>query len=219
MNEIPGISVSFDNIFNNPTLVSPNSVYTLPFYETRETLFDTESYEAFLHNALSRFRNSETYRHYKAFLMDIGLNRCQFMGNITSDMTTLEMHHNMLTIFDIAIIITEHILNTVGYISTFDLVMLLKKEHKEHHIQLVMLSKTPHQLYHNNDNFFIHPNMCIGDWMTFLKEYSTGITQDIAYKLVFNINQAIQKQGSDDGGLLLARDQIMSWNNYNSYFR
>ena len=35
------------------------------------------------------------------------------------------MHHNIINIHDIAYIITEHILNTVGKITTFDLVELL----------------------------------------------------------------------------------------------
>lgn len=216
-NQIPGISLT--SIYNNPALVSPNSSFILPFYETRETLFDTETYEDFLKNAISRFRKSRTYKHYKSFLMNLGLDRCQFMGNITSEMATIEMHHNMLTIFDIALIITEHILNTQGMISTFDLVMLLKQEHKNHRVQLTMLCKTAHQLYTNTDDIFIHPSMCIGNWMEFLNRYSTGITQDIAYKLVFYLNDAIKNDGSNDNGLLEARDKIMEWNKFNQCFR
>ena len=103
MNKFPDINVVND--FNNPILVSPNSYTVLPFYQTRETLFDTESYNAFLVNAIRRFRNSKTYKHYKGFLINLGLDRCQFHGNITNEMATIEMHHNIINIHDIIFII------------------------------------------------------------------------------------------------------------------
>jgi hypothetical protein len=117
----------------------------------------------------------------------------------------------MLTIFDIALIITEHTLNTYGRISTFDLVELLKSEHRNNRVQLVMLSLTPHQLYHNNPDFFIHPKMCFGNWPAFLEKYKNGITVDIAYKLISYLNKAIVKNESDDNDLLILRDQILDW--------
>ena len=126
-------------------------------------------------------------------------------------MATIEMHHNMLTIFDIAVIITEHMLNTYGYITTFDLVNLLKKEHKNNRIQLVMLSLTSHQLYHNSQDFFIHPDMCFGNWQSFLEEYHDGITQDIAYKILYYLNRSIDEGESNDNGLLDLREKIYDW--------
>ena len=110
----------------NPTWQSPNSPFEISFAQTRESLMDIEVFKSFLDNAISRFRHSRTYKHYKAHLMEMGLNRCQFQGNIKSDidqeMATIEMHHNILTIFDVALIITEHMLNVQGATTTFDLV-------------------------------------------------------------------------------------------------
>lgn len=197
----------------NPTLASPSSEYMLPFYQTRESLLDVEVYKNFLNNAIARFRHSRTYKNYKANLYNLGLNHCQVHSNLTSDMVDIEMHHMILTIFDIAHIITEHMINTTGYISTFDLVYLLKQEHKQNHIALVMLSKTPHQIYHNEPMFFIHPNMCIGDWKTFLDTYRYGITQNIAFKLMQYFKEAAEKDKSDDNGYLELRDEILDWSN------
>ena len=93
--------------------------------------------------------------------MDLGLDRCQFHSALKSSenkeekMVDLEMHHAILTIFDIALIITEHVLNTTGYITTFDLIHILKWVHKNNMVGVVMLSKTAHQLYHNTNEFFI----------------------------------------------------------------
>ena len=211
-NDIPGVD-SINNL--NPTLTSPYSPYELPFYQTRDTLINTDTYRDFLNNAISRFRRTRTYSNYKGFLIGLGLDRCQVHGNINMEMATIEMHHNMINIMDISIIITEHVINTRGYISTFDLITLLKEEHKSHNIQLIMLSLTPHQLYHNADGFFIHPDNCIGNWYRFLEKYNKGITLDIAYKILYFINTAISKGSSDDNNLLSIRKKIIDWSELN----
>lgn len=215
-NQFPDIDV--ENGFENPTLTSPNSYLQLSFYLTRDSAIDVETYKRFLDNAISRFRRSKRYKNYKGFLIGLGLDRCQFHGNITNEQATIEMHHNMLTIFDIAVIITEHVLNTRGYISTFDLVQLLKQEHTSHRVQLVMLSLTPHQLYHNNPDFFIHPKMCFGNWVEFLNIYNTGLTQDIAYKLLFYLKRAEEMGESDDKNLLDLRKTILDWSHLNNQY-
>ena len=201
---------------DNPTLASPNALYTLPFYHTRETL-DPENYKRFLDSTIYRFRKSITYKHYKGALMELGMDHCQVTKNISADMATIEMHHNMLTIFDIALILSEYTLNTVGRISSFDLVQLLKEEHKANRIQLVMLALTPHQLYHNDDGLFIHPNQCFGKWWEFLEMYHSGITQDVAFKILRYLKQAIAEGGSNDGGLLDLYDKMLDWSENNGY--
>ena len=214
-NEFPNIQASFDQ-YNNACITSPSCHYVIPFYQTRDSLMDIETYKRFLDNAISRFRKSRTYSGYKGYLLnEINMDRCQFMSNINADMASIEMHHNMLTIYDIAVIITEHILNTVGFITTFDLVQLLKEEHKSNRIQLVMLSLTAHQLYHNSPDFYIHPSMCFGDWNAFLCKYSSGITMEIAFKILFYIKKALEVGGSDDSGLLKVRDEIINWSELN----
>lgn len=205
------------DINNNPTITSPNACYDLKFYQTRETLMDTEEYSAFLKNAVSNFRHSRTYRHYKEFLYTNGIDHCQFFGNIHKDMVSgkLEMHHSIITIFDIAYIICEHVLNTVGSITTFQLAELIRQEHIEHRIPLCMLSLTPHQLYHNEDDFYISPNMVnLFKWDEFLYKYRYGISQDIAFKILFYLKRAIDEEGlSNDNKLLNLRNNIISWSN------
>lgn len=210
-NNIPGIE---SNGIYNPTLSSPYSTYELPFYQTRETLTDPEVYRSFLYSGIRSFRKSRTYKNYKAFLMDLGMDRCHVHGNINSEMATLEMHHNIITILDIALIITEHTINTKGIISSFDLTTMLKSEHINHRIPVVMLSLTPHQLYHNEEGLFIHPDACIGNWVEFLEKYYDGITYDIATKIYYYTNNAIMKGISDDSDLLQVRDRIFNWRDY-----
>lgn len=214
-NPVPGIETYQENA--NPVLASPNSSYTISFYQTRDTLMDIDTYRNFLKNCEARFRHSITYNNYKAHLIDIGLNRCQVHGYITSDMegVSLEMHHAILTLFDICLLISEHKLNTIGYITSFDIVEALKEEHKENNIALVMLSKTPHQIYHSDpSNFYIHPKMCFGNWPRLIEKYKLGLTQDVAFKLLYYLKKAIEIDGTTDNGLLDLREKIKEWSGY-----
>ena len=196
---IPDISQYNDY---NPTLFSSNAEFDLPFAQTKESLLDAELYKNFLQNAISRFRHSRTYKHYKAHLMQLGLNRCQVYSNISSsedaNMATIEMHHNILT---------------------FDICELLKNEHINHRVCTVMLSKTAHQKVHNDKNFIIPPSMCFGDWVSFLSLYRTGITRDIAFKLIYYLDKCIHSnnQLSDvTKKQLELRDWIIQWSDYNN---
>lgn len=214
-NPVPGIESYQENA--NPVLSSPNSVYAISFYQTRDTLMDIDTYRVFLKNCESRFRHSVTYTNYKGYLIDIGMNRCQVHGYITSDMegVSIEMHHAILTLFDICLLITEHMLNTVGYVTTFDVVQALKEEHKANNIALVMLSKTPHQMYHaESSQFFIHPSMCFGNWPKLLEKYKLGLTQDVAFKVLYYLKKAIETEGTTDNGLLNLREKIKEWSGY-----
>ena len=213
-NEFPDISM-YDN-GNNPTIYSPNSPIHLPFYQDKETLSDIDSYKRFLDNAISRFRHTRTYKNYKSYLMNLGVDHCQFYGNINSDMADIEMNHCIITIFDIALIITEHIINTVGRISTFDLIVLLKEAHKNNLVPIIMMCTTVHQLYHDDPNFYVAPNQIFGKWWALLDKYKYGITQEIAVKLLYYIRKAMDEPDSDDNDLLKLRDNILDWSKFNN---
>ena len=114
MQKIINNSLTFPDIFvsdtdNNPCIFSPNAIYSIFMFQTRDTLFaDTDTFGRFINNAIKNFRASEAYTHYKAHLFDLGMTRCQMLGNIDVTMFEkkggIEMHHNGITIFDIALI-------------------------------------------------------------------------------------------------------------------
>lgn len=211
MKNLPGIDSEYCQ--GNPTVSSYSCPFEISFYQTRETLNNPETYNSFLTSAITTFRRSRVYKNYKGFLMGLGLNRCQVHGNINEEMATIEMHHHILTIRDIALILCEHTLSTKGYISTFDLVYLLREVHTKHEVCLVMLSLTPHQVYHNEDLLNIHPNQCVGKWIDFLYNYKEGISMDIATKLYYTISEFIREGESTDNNLLELREQILRWSN------
>lgn len=206
----------------NPVIKSPNSIYELTYYQTKETL-DIENYKMFLDNTVAAFRHSIFYTQYKEYLYNLGLNVCQVLG-ISSDMATVEMHHNFLNIHDIAYIICEHILNTVGKINSFQLIHLLKEEHRENRVPIVMLSKTAHQLFHNNKNFTIPAQMCFGFWTELLMKYNKGISLELGNKIIYYINNTLEYKESNytdipDNDLLNTRSKIAEWGAYNEYSR
>lgn len=200
-----------------PYLSFPGAEYPLLFYQTRETLADIDRYKAFLDNCIHRFRKSRAYKGYKAYLMMMGLNRCQINGNIQDGMANIEMHHNFLNIFDITILISQHILNTVGRCTTFDIISLLIQEHKNNNIPIVMLSETTHQLYHDNPDFYIPISMTFGQWWNLLIKYRYGITLDIAYKVINYIKKCQNNNELKDIGFYQLSNTIKSWGDYNEY--
>lgn len=207
---IPGIVGYMDN--DNPTISSPFSPFVIQFYQTPESLNNIEDYRTFLKNVESAFRTSREYKAIKSRLLESGMTNCQVHGNLNSEMVDIEMHHNMLTLFDLAMIITEHLIRTVGKVSTFDVVRLLIDAHNNNEVLLIMLSKTPHQVYHNNPEFFLPFEMCIGEPWKFLEKYKYGITQDIAYKILRYLRQEEKNDGKiNDQGLLNIRNTILSW--------
>ena len=105
----------------NPIIRSPYSETDLYFYQTRETMMNNpDMFRSFIKSAESTFRASREYKAYKSYLMtDIGINRCQYLGNITSEDAEIELHHNIIGLFDICIMITMHILTFLMKISLF----------------------------------------------------------------------------------------------------
>ena len=212
---IPGIVGYMDN--DNPTISSPYSPFIIQFYQTPESLNNIEDYRTFLKNVESAFRTSREYKAIKARLIESGMTNCQVHGNLNSEMVDIEMHHNMLTLFDLSMIITEHLVRTVEKVSTFDVVRLLIEAHNNNEVLLIMLSKTPHQVYHNNPEFFLPFEMCIGEPWKFLEKYKYGITQDIAYKILRYLRQEEKNNGKiNDNGLLNIRNSILSWSGLDS---
>jgi hypothetical protein len=200
----------------NPAIHSPSAPYDIYFYQTKATLSDPEVYRNFIKNAETRFRRSPDYKIYKAYLMGLGFDHCQIMGDIESeDGVEIELHHNIFTLFDDCILICEHVLNTVGYISSFDLIQLLINEHRANRIPCCFLSVTAHQMFTNDPEAYIPPDMTFGKWWELLSKYRYGITYDIANK----VNKYINKYQNQLPTTIqiLPQEQILNFAYYNEF--
>lgn len=220
-NNIPDIF--YDGSKLNPCIASPNAPYAIFFYQTRETLFgDADIYKRFIENAIQAFRGLDFYSQYKSFLFKLGMDRCQILGNITEEMVGakgIEMHHNGITIFDIAMMICNHILNIKGKVCTFDIIHELRKVHSNHQVPLIMLCKTMHQMYHNEEEFIIPASMCFGGWVSLIYEYMDGITFGICKKLFYWIKISEEHNNDDklNYELIQLRDHLLEWSDRNGY--
>lgn len=210
----------YPNIINyeqkNIILRSPYAPVDLMFYETRETIQDVEEFRNFLKNAESRFRASAEYKMYKSYLIEyVGLDRCQEFGNITTEDADIELHHNVIGLFDICLLISLHVINTVGMISSFDLIQMLIIEHFNNRVGVTFLSKTAHQLFTNDPNAYIPPEMTFGRWWELLSIYKYGITYDLANKVIKYIQKYQQQMPISIN--IEQQEQILGWAFYNEY--
>lgn len=214
-NQMPDIY--YDGNTYNPCIYSPNAPYAIFFEQTNETLeTDADLFKQFADNIIKNFRHTKVYTHYKSYLYDLGFNRCQMLGNITSDMAKIEMHHNGLTIFDITIIIIKHLLNTIGKCTSFDVIHHLRYVHTYNCAPLVMLCRTMHQLTHNNDEFYVPVQMTFGNWSVFLNEYKYGMTYGIAKKLDIWIKKSMREQlDKVNSNIIELNEKIKDWSEYN----
>ena len=206
--------ITYDD--HNPTLRSPHAEFDLQFYQTKETLMDVDVYRNFLKNVERRFRASREYKAYKAYLIEyIGLDRCQVFGNVTIEDADVELHHNVLGLFDICLLISSHVVNTIGFISTFDLIQLLIQEHYNNRVGVTFLSKTAHQVFTNDDDGYIPPEQTFGKWWELLSLYRYGITYNIANKVVSYINKYNKHFQSSIN--IMQNDEIMHYAWANEY--
>lgn len=205
------------NTEDNPEIFSRDSNYSIKFAMTKEDSYDLEEYSLFLESSIRAFRHSVSYTHYKAHIMNLGIDCCQFHPHITSEMASLEMHHCMMTIYDIAMLISEHVLNVRGMLTEFDLSEILRYEHFHNNIPIVMLCKNCHDKYHNQ-YLYVHPNMIFGKWWTLLERYNKGIDQFTAgmlHKVANYLDQASEDKfkikEERARKLLELRESIKSW--------
>jgi len=204
--------VNIDTV--NPIIGLPGSFETIQFYQTRDTLIDTEEYSKFIYAVENAFRRSRFYKDYKCSIMNLGLDFDAEMRGINGEMTDIELHHLMPTLKDAAIMITEHILNTRGRVCTFEVIKALEDAHRNNMLSVVMLTATMHQSFHNDPNAFLSLSQCYGDPFKFLQEYKDGLTLDIAFKWLLQLKMEDQfGQKTNWLNIPKQREILLDWSN------
>lgn len=198
----------------NPMIFDPSSPNAIFFAQTRDALIDTEIYSKFVYSCENNFRRSRFYKLYKSNIMNKGLNKDQFMANITSDMADLELHHNFPTLKQATIMIIEHLLNTKGQCTTFEVVRLLEEAHRNNWMGVIILSRTQHMVHESDPTSFISLTQCYGDPFKFIEHYIDGMTLDISFKLLLHLKlEGEYNNKSYSPNMVKAREQILSWRN------
>ena len=94
--------------------------------------------------------------------------------NPDCDYKYIEADNNLYTIPDF---FNKDMLKNNERVTTFSVAKIVLQEHFDNHIQIVMLSKTNHELVHAN-KLYIHPNQAWGDINAFIEKYKDGMTAD-----------------------------------------
>lgn len=196
------------------TVVNHKELFEISMYNDRTTLRDIEEFASFVNACKYAVRRLGEYKAFKAQLAEMGLTRCQILGRVESnndDDVEIEMHHGpLLTLFDYCAIVIDALLFRGEPVSSFRVARYVMDEHWKGHIQVVMLSKTVHQLVDSGE-MFIHFNQATGNVNEFIKSWYEGITPDRAEKINHYIDMCEQFD-TFDNGLLDIRHTITDWN-------
>lgn len=170
----------------NPKIKSNIDDEVIKYYHNKEDLADPDDFQYFIKSCETCVRKDDRYSNYIHELKERGFDRDVIQSNINNKRfpnTSIEMHHGpMFTLYDICSIVTDHLLSSGEKVSTFKVAKLVLDEHERHHIQIVFLTKTNHQLAHDG-KIFIHMNQSIGDVMSFIKTYKKGLRREHLYTM------------------------------------
>ena len=134
--------------------------------------------EKLLKKLVTTVRNSLEYKEYIQFLKDeLDMNYCSFFNNINWDYAEIDMHHVMLTLYDIIYIVTMKKLNEESNITIYDIMEEVMKLHYECKVLLIPISKTIHELVHSGD-IFIPIQYAFGNFNEFYNEYKNYFTTE-----------------------------------------
>ncbi len=185
------------------SITSRHELFDISFYKSKEQLQSIESFSTFVKACCSLVRHSSEYNQYKSQLMfDLGLNRCQILGNVEADedgQVEVEMHHGpIFTLFDYCAIILEYFILKKWKISTFRVADLVLDEHLKNRIHVVMVSKTIHEEIHNHD-IFINYHQAYGNLYEFLRKYGVALSDEYKEQVNRYIDRSLLYDSNDFG--------------------
>ena len=200
----------------NPTVVSEVEMYEIPFIKDKTYFMIFDNWVNFIKGVERTIRNSQTYTDYISHLKEMGLTKCQVLGNIDSNMSekghpvTVEMHHGPLfTLFDYVAIVIQHMLKNDLPINSIRVAKLIMDEHWAGNVQTVMLSATAHQSV-DSGKLFISFKQAHGNLTRFIEKYRDGINENQMEKIHKYI-QLSEEHKSTDNGLFELQETMKDW--------
>jgi hypothetical protein len=132
-------------------------------------------------------RNSYEYRSYIKYLKEeLDLTKCALLPSIdTKEIAVgLEFHHFPFTLYDITETIAKNIIDESEdkIASTIDIAERVISEHYQNNIGLVPLTKTIHEMAHNN-SIYIPMKSINGNYKKFISDYSKYIDDALLDKV------------------------------------
>jgi hypothetical protein len=132
-------------------------------------------------------RNSFEYKEFIQYIkQNFGMDKCAFINSAKGTEYKVEQHHYPFTLYDIVEIVYN---KRVFYGELLDVEMVAKEVTMLHYkmiIGLIPLSKTVHELVHN-EWIFIPVDKVLGNWQHFMavyKDYMEVDTADVIERII-----------------------------------
>ena len=182
MDNIIGNINSYTDQKGNILLKSNNGIFCSSFYF--QDYYDDRQIVKFVKSTEAIIRQSKEYNDYLA-LIKTNYNILNFdnvQSHINESDADIEIHHYPFTLFEIVdIVMTKHIAKKDKFTS-FSLAKEIMNLHFAHKVGFVPLSKTNHELAHDN-GLFLSTKQVFGNWKEFYEEYKEYISEEIKEKI------------------------------------
>jgi hypothetical protein len=184
-----------------PVVKSQDSVFPESFYFSK--FYEEKAYKRFIQNTEKLIRTSKEYKTYIELLRTnlTALNLDNVMSNITNADAEMEFHHYPVTLYEIVdLVAMSKFLKKEGFTS-FKIAREVMDLHFKNIVGLVPLTKTNHELAHNNALFF-STKQVFGNFKEMLKIYEDAVSTDLKNKVARIDEMTEQDQPSDIRGIL-----------------
>ena len=173
------------NTISNDTnfgIQSSSSPFVTSFYF--QDYYDDKAVNKFIKTVEKLIRTSREYKTYIEELRTnvFALNHDSIMSNISTADVDLEFHHYPLTLFEIVEVCMLQHISDVEQFTSFSLAKEIMEEHFKHHIGLVPLSHTTHELAHSG-NLVLSKQQIFGNYEQFISKHPKGVSHDIKSKI------------------------------------
>ncbi len=176
---------------------------SISYFKTIEDFIDESSYSKFVKAVENLVRTSSDYKAFIGYIKNtLGLNFCQIFSKIYDGIdATIEFHHGpIFTLYDICEVELTKFIKTGQRINTFRVADSVLDLHFDLKVNGVLLSKTAHEMVHNQDAF-INVKQCIGDVNGYIQENAQYFTPEVKYKIWSYVNICNSNDSFDKGGL------------------
>ncbi len=148
-------------------IVIESDIYGEEFFTTEEFLTDKDE-TRFIKHVERLIRTSPEYKRWIHFVHGaLGTNYICYLTGVSSNECNIELHHHPISLYQYV----QIILNNAESFTSYSIAEKVMSLHFENKVGFIPLSKTSHELYHNN-YLKIPIELVEGNWERILVEYT-----------------------------------------------